>query len=247
MTIPPSRSSGSASGGTTSPPAPMAGTNTRWCDICSRCSISTAAYVGTVVGAFYANDAAVVSDQALQRWIAASAAPGGGNIRGLPPMDNVAALKRVLTSLIFRVTAHGASRLGQGVNPAISFVANFPPCLQDANLPAADTPIVFKVDGRSPAGAVSLSAFLPNTGSIGQLIAFAFIFIYTAPYKPFIPLEGIEADLSFTGDPGTVDVCNQALIHYRRDLQDFMTLYASIAGVDGPPAQLHQWPLNIET
>ena len=92
------------------------------------------------------------------------------------------------------------------------------------------------------------TAAVAARGRHGPLLATAAAAcIYTAPYKPFIPLEGIEADLSFTGDPGTVDVCNQALIHYRRDLQDFMTLYASIAGVDGPPAQLHQWPLNIET
>jgi hypothetical protein len=94
---------------------------------------------------------------------------------------------------------------------------------------------------------MSLSGFLPNTGSIGQLIAFAFIFIYSAPYEPFVPLAGIGADLSFTGEPGIVDVCNQALIGYRRDLQDFMTLYASTSNVPGPPAQLHQWPLNIQT
>ena len=208
---------------------------------------TTATYVGTVVEAFYGSDAAVASDQALQRWREASAAPGGGNIRGLPPLDSLAALKRVLTSLVFRVTAHGASRMSQGVNPVISFVPNFPPCLQDAHLPSPDTPIVFKADGLAPPGARSLSGFLPNTGSIGQLIAFSFIFIYSPPYKPFIPVGGIKTDLSFTGDPGIVDICNQALIQYRRDLQDFMALYASISNVAGPPAQLHQWPLNIET
>jgi Lipoxygenase len=88
---------------------------------------ATGTYVDTVVGAFYPDDASVAADAALQQWITASGAPGGGNVRGLPAMTTRDALKRVLRSLIYRVTAHGASRLNQAVNPALSFVANFPP------------------------------------------------------------------------------------------------------------------------
>jgi lipoxygenase len=208
---------------------------------------ATSAYVAAIVEAFYPDDASVAADTALQQWIAASGSPSGGNVRGLPAMTTRAALKRVLTSLIYRVTAHGASRLNQGVNPAISFVANFPPCLQDTTLPPARTPIVFKTGGASPAGAMSLAGFLPNTGSIGELATFAFTFIYSAPYKPFIPLAGIDRELPFVGPPGVADVCNQALIRYRTDLRAFMTLYAAESGVPGPPAQLNQWELSIET
>jgi hypothetical protein len=44
-----------------------------------------------------------------------------------------------------------------------------------------------------------------------------------------------------------VDKANRALVHYRRDLEAFMTLYAEGFNVPGPPAQIHQWELNIET
>jgi hypothetical protein len=208
---------------------------------------ATAAYVGTVVDAFYPDDASVANDAALRRWITASGARSGGNVRGLPAMTTRAALKRVLTSLIYRVTAHGSSRLEQVVNPALSFVPNFPPCLQDTTLPPPTTPIVFKADRHAPPGAMSLSGFLPNTGSIGELTTFVFTFVYSAPYKPFIPLAGIDRDLSFVGPHGIADVCNQALVRYRTDLQAFMTLYAADSKVPGPPAQINQWELNIET
>jgi hypothetical protein len=207
-------------------------------------------YVGTVVEAFYPDDASVAADEALQEWIAASRAPGGGNVRGLPAMSSRDALKRVLTSLIYRVTAHGAARLEQAVNPVISFVPNFPPCLQDAGIPTASTPFVFKTDGRSPPGTMGLSGFLPATGTVGELATFAFTFTYSAPYTPFIPLAGIDRDLPFvakSGKSGTNTVCNQALVRFRTDVQSFMSLYAADAKVLGPPAQLNQWPLNIET
>jgi Lipoxygenase len=208
----------------------------------------TAKYVDAVVEAFYPHDASVASDKALQRWIAASGAPDGGNVRGLPAMNTRDALKRVLTSLIYRVTAHGASRLNQAANPALSFTANFPPCLQNTTIPLAATPMVFKTDDSSPPGTMSLSDFLPNTGTIGELTAFLFTFIYSAPYKPFIPAEGIHQDLSFTGGPpGKAEICNKALVQYRRDLEGFIDLYAKESNVPGVPAQIHQWELNIET
>lgn len=207
----------------------------------------TAKYVDAVVEAFYPHDASVAGDEALQRWIAASGAPDGGNVRGLPAMNTRDALKRVLTSLIYRVTAHGASRLNQAANPALSFTTNFPPCLQNTTIPPAATPIVFKTDDSSPPGAMSLADFLPNTGTMGELTAFLFTFIYSAPYKPFIPLEGIHEDLSFTPPSRIADTCNQALVQYRRDLEAFIDLYAADSDVPGVPAQIHQWELNIET
>ena len=206
----------------------------------------TGKYVDAVVDAFYENDGNVVNDAALQRWIAKSASPGGGNISGLPvPLNTRADLKRVLTSLIYRVTAHGTSRLNQSINPAMTFLGNYPPCLQETTLPARDAKFVFS--GASTPGTLNLSSFLPYTGTIGAQIAFGYTFIYTTPYKPFIPLAGIDAELPFTGPPDVVDKCNKALIRYRTEVKDFMTLFAEESHVLGPPAQLTQWELNIET
>ena len=75
-------------------------------------------YVGTVIEANYASDDAIRRDAELQTWIKASGDPAQGNVAGLPRMDTMDALKGVLTSLIFRVTAHGAARLNQAANPA---------------------------------------------------------------------------------------------------------------------------------
>jgi len=207
---------------------------------------ATGNYVSTVVEAFYDNDASVANDAALQSWIKRSGARGGGNLRGLPsPLRTRAELKRVLTSLIYRVTAHGTSRINQSINPGHTFAANFPPCLQDTTLPAPDTKFVFS--GASTPGTLSLSNFLPYTGTIGAQMAFGFTFVYTPPYKPFIPLGGIEADLPFVGSPGVVDGCNHALIRYRTDLVNFMKVFAADFDVPCPPAQVTQWELNIET
>lgn len=74
-------------------------------------------------------------DRQLGRWIAESGDTDGGNVRGLPAMDSKDSLKRVLHSLICRITAHGTSRLYRSANPVLTFVANFPPCLQDATIP----------------------------------------------------------------------------------------------------------------
>jgi hypothetical protein len=192
-------------------------------------------YVGTVIDASYAGDDDVRRDAHVQAWIKASADPARGNVQGLPAMDDKAALKRVLTSLVFRVTAHGASRLNQAANPMLTFAANFPPCLQIAEIPRPETEI----------DAARVLTYLPNTGTIGALTNFLFTFIYSTPYEPFIPLAGIDADLSFTG--ATATACNAALVQFRRDLQAFMTRWAFESDIQGPPAQIHQWELNIET
>jgi len=171
----------------------------------------------------------------LQTWIVASGDPAQGNVAGLPRMETKAALKDVMTSLIFRVTAHGASRLNQAANPYFTFVANFPPCLQRTDVPRPDSVMDEK----------ALLAYLPNTGTIGSMVNFLFTFAFSRPYVPFIPLDGIDAELSFTG--ASAHACNDALIAFRRDLEAFMTLWANDTSVEGPPAQIHQWPLNIET
>ena len=192
-------------------------------------------YVGAVVDANYLTDDDVRRDAEVLAWIKASGDAAAGNVQGLPPMDGKEPLKRVLTSLIYRVTAHGSSRLTQVANPMLSFVANFPPCLHIADVPRPDTPI----DG------TRVLAYLPKTGTIGSMINFLFTFIYSTPYEAFIPLAGIAADQSFTG--ANAKPCNAALVQFRRDLEAFMTLWAYQADVQGPPAQVHQWELNIET
>ena len=175
------------------------------------------------------------ADAALQAWIAASGDPEQGNVAGLPLMETKAALKEVMTSLIFRITVHGASRLNQAANPYFTFVANFPPCLQRTDIPPPDTVL----------GEKALLAYLPNTGTIGSMVGFLITFAFSPPYLPFIPLDGIDAELSFTG--GSAHACNDALIQYRHDLERFIALWAKDVGVEPPPAQIHQWPLNIET
>ena len=209
---------------------------------------ATERYVATAVDAFYPDDASVAADSGVQSWIAASGSPRRGNVRGLPDMSGngaKAALTHVLTSLIYRVTAHGASRLNQVANPALTFTANFPPCLQDASLPAPDTRIVFASVDASP-GTLALARMLPNTGTIGEMSTFLFTFIYSPPYTPFIPLQGIEEDASFIGPSGVPETCKSALIQYRRDLLAFIDLWAKDEGVPGVPAQMHQWELSIE-
>jgi hypothetical protein len=192
-------------------------------------------YVGTVIDANYASDDAVGRDAELQTWIKVSGDRSQGNVAGLPLLDTKDALKGVLTSLIFRITAHGAARLNQAANPALTFVANFPPCLQDPDIPRPDTEI----------DTARLLAFLPKTGTIGSMVTFLFTFIYSTPYESFIPLGGVNADQSFTG--ATAAACNAALVQFRRDVMAFMDLWAQDAHVPPTPAQEHQWALNIET
>jgi hypothetical protein len=192
-------------------------------------------YVGTVIDTNYRSDDDVKNDANLQSWIKASADPAQGNVAGLLPMDTVAALQGVLTSLIYRVTAHGAARLNQAANPVLTFVANFPPCLQSVQIPRPDTDI----DG------ARLLGYLPYTGTIGSMLTFLFTFSFSTPYESFIPLGGVDADLTFKGTGA--DVCNTALVQFRRDVEAIIDLWAADANVQGVPAQIHQWALNIET
>jgi hypothetical protein len=186
-------------------------------------------YVGTVVEVSYANDAAVTADRALQKWMADAADPDEGNIRGLPPMSSRQALQQVLASFLYRIVVHGSSRLNASANPALTFVANFPPCLQNAAIPAPNATI----DTRE------LLTYLPKTGTIGLMTTFYFTFVFSAPYVPLIPQGGVEADLFFPG--GLDDPRNQALVAFRRRMVAFIERY------EPDLTQVHQWPLNIET
>lgn len=114
-------------------------------------------------------------------------------------------------------------------NPALTFLPNFPPCLQNATIP----------DPGADFDTETLLSYLPRTGTIGLMLTFYFTFVFSAPYVPFIPEGGVEADLFYPG--GVNDPRNQALIRFRQELMAFLDSYQP----DNP--QLHQWPRNIET
>jgi Lipoxygenase len=205
---------------------------------------STEEYVQAVVDQLYDDDDAVAKDTALQAWIAACGDPNEGNVRGLPTVQTRSALIAVLTSLLYRVTAHGVSRLNPSANPILTFVADFPPCLQDATLPDPQEPVT------------DLLARLPHTGTIGMMTTFYFTFVFSIPYVPFIPYGGIDTDLYFPGGAGAPG--NQALVKYRQAVLDFIDAYVAAwqqaLSALGAPGNLpeassltHQWPRNIET
>ncbi|MGH7291674.1 MAG: lipoxygenase family protein, partial [Myxococcota bacterium] len=186
-------------------------------------------YVRVCVEAMYGTDAAVASDAALQAWIASSSAPEGGNIQGLPAMTSRDALVRVCTSILNRITIHGASRLNSTPNPALAFVANFPHCLQRDDIPSPRA----HVDTRE------LLTYLPNTKTIAQALSFYYVFAFSTPYEPYIPLGGPDADLFFPGGPTSRR--NRALIQLREGVAGLIAEWQP-----GAP-QLFQWPRNVET
>jgi hypothetical protein len=186
---------------------------------------ATGRYVDTYVDQHYATDEAVARDHELEHWIAASGPEGDGNVRGLPAMDSKAALKRVLHSIVHRIIAHGSSRLYSSANPALTFVANFPPVMHDATIPSPDA----EFDN------ATLLRYLPNTGSIGSMVYFYFTFWASPPYVPFVPLTGETTDLFFDDD-----VSNDALIELRR----FVTRFVERVAPDAP--QVWQWERHIE-
>lgn len=184
----------------------------------------------------YQNDQEVRQDHALQNWIKAAGSEDGGNIQGLPFMDGKANLQSLLHSLVYRIVAHGVSRMQNSANPGLSFVPNFPPCLQKREIPEPDVEISTK----------DLLRYLPNTGSIGEMITFLFTFAFSAPYDSLIPVQGLETGLFFPEG----DERNPALIEFRRKMQVIIeeyTLNFSIPGRTSEEAQIHQWPISIET
>ncbi len=192
---------------------------------------ATEAYIDTFVETTYQNDALVAKDRILQKWMSESAKASEGNMKGLPNMNSKATLKQVLTSLVYRISVHGASRLGPTANPMLTFVPNFPPCLQKTDIPAPtaefDTQQLFE--------------WLPKTGVIGKMMTFYFTFVFSMPYKPFVPLGGLETNLFFPN--GMSDPRNKALVEYRKVVAGFIQTYYPAPN----PPQMGQWPLNIET
>jgi Lipoxygenase len=187
---------------------------------------ATGRYVDTHVDRAYPDDQAVEGDQELDDWMTASGKEDRGNVRGLPAMDSKLSLKRVLHSLMYRITAHGFARLWRSGEPALTFVANFPPCLQDATVPEPTD----NFDTRA------LQRFLPRTGTIGEMVQFYFPFHFSTPYVPFVASAGPETELFFDDEAS-----NQALIELRRFIVGF------IESFEPETPQIWQWPRNIET
>ena len=159
-------------------------------------------YVKAFVANTYPTDAAVAADTELQTWMANAAKPDHGNIRGLPDLKNRTALIGLLTSQLYRLTAHGVSRLQRSTDPWLTFVANFPPCLQRVDLPAANSSLSTQ----------ELLKYLPNVRTIADTLVF-YAFAYSKPYTPLIPKKGSDDELEFPG--GRTDPRNKALIEYR--------------------------------
>ena len=145
-------------------------------------------------------------------------------------MSSTHELKRVLTSLVYRVVAHGNSRQMRSLGPGLSFVANYPPCLQRADIVKPDDK-KFQIK--------DVLNYLPNTGTIGSMMTFYYIFIFSAPYVPLLPLFGNDTDLYFN-DPD--DPRNKALEAFRIAIGDFIIGYS-----EKDAALIHQWPASIET
>ena len=186
-------------------------------------------YAAAFVNATYADDQAVASDSALQAWAADCSSSSEGNVRGLPPLhDQGRPRVRAHQPGLPRHRARCA-RLNATPNPGLTFIANFPPCLQDATIPAP----------ASNFDTARLLAYLPRTGTIGEMVTFYFTFAFSVPYVPLIPLEGIDANLAFPGGPS--EPRNQAQIAFRTRILDFINRY------DAGALQRYQWPLNIET
>ena len=195
---------------------------------------ATETYVSTFVDATYPPSHPPSADAALQSWIQKAANRDAGNVQGLPHTINTnEVLKQVLTSLLYRITIHGSSRLLSSANPGLTFVANYPPCLQNATIPPPTTPM----------SSATLFSYLPVTGTIGEMVRFYYTFSFSRPYESFIPEYGVESNLFFPN--GLSDPRNVALVQYRRQIQELIDQLSKVS----PPneSQRYQWPLSIET
>ncbi|NNE25737.1 MAG: hypothetical protein HKN09_02740 [Saprospiraceae bacterium] len=189
----------------------------------------TEIYVDNFVENAFESDEAIDKDIILQKWINNSTSSNYGNLKGIGDINSKKSLKAFLTSLLYRITAHGISRLNEAANPGLTFVPNFPPTLHSDNLPTPgeDWPVS------------DILKYLPNTGTLGEVIKFYYTFVFSAPYEPFIPTDGEDEYLFFEG--GKSAPLNIGLIAYRHAMRDFISDFC-----DEEP-QIYQWPLNVET
>ncbi len=200
-------------------------------------------YVKDIVNNSYKDDSAVIGDEQLKKWIKDCGDKKKGNIKGIGTVNTKEDLIKTLTSYVFRITIHGASRLISTANPALSFVGNFPPCLQKEEIPAANVKLTTE----------ELLRYLPNTGTIGTMMNFYNIFSFTSPYESLIPAEGIDERLFYGRSPKSIKkrpiveaeqkiitANNETLKVFRKDMEKFIQKY-------GENDIVQQWPLNIET
>ena len=187
------------------------------------CYAEVETYVGKVVDSFGLSDAAVANDEQIKSWLNEAERPHAGNLRGIGAVSSVASLKALLTSLVYRTSMHGCSRLRKSLSPVLSYMPNYPVCLQSEVIPGPDDE-------------VDLLKYLPYTGTIGLMTRFYDIFIYTAPYVPLVPTSGVDQQLFYTSA-----AANQALVDFR---QSILALMGRIQPLRSQP---HQWPRGIET
>ena len=206
----------------------------------------TGDYVSAVVHDLYESDEDVKHDDDLHAWIHAAGHADHGNIKGLPnEITSRDELAKILTSILYRVTVHGAGSLSPSVNPVLSWVSNYPPSLQRDDIPHPEADV-----------SSTLLDYLPHTGTIGGMATFYFTFVYSQPYAPLIPSGGIEEDPYF---PESQPGCNQALFAYRTAIAAFVEEYLiawntaleEIRGTRGAAPkyaenQAGQWPSSIE-
>ena len=206
----------------------------------------TGDYVSAVVHDLYETDEDVKHDDDLHAWIHAAGHADHGNIKGLPnEITSRDELAKILTSILYRVTVHGAGSLNPSVNPVLSWVSNYPPSLQRDDIPHPEADV-----------SSTLLDYLPHTGTIGGMTTFYFTFVYSQPYAPLIPSGGIEEDPYF---PESQPGCNQALFAYRTAIAAFVEEYLiawntaldEIRGTRGAAPkyaenQAGQWPSSIE-
>jgi hypothetical protein len=206
----------------------------------------TGDYVTAVVHDIYKTDDAVEDDGELQAWMQAAGHPDQGNVRGLPEKIKTRdELAKILTSILYRVTVHGAGSLNPSVNPVLSFVSNYPPCLQRDDIPPPHEDV-----------STTLLEYLPRTGTIGGMTTFYYTFVYSQPYATLIPAGGIKENAYF---PESQKRCNEALFAYRTAIAAFVDEYLvawnnaldEIRGTPGAPPkyaenQAEQWPSSIE-
>ncbi len=190
---------------------------------------ATEQYVEVCVDTIYYDDSAVAGDEGLKAWMSASSSVEEGNVRGLEPLESKAALKRFLTSLLYRVIAHGGTNMVFPTFLAHLFAPNFPICLQRRDIPEPHAQIDTK----------ELLTYLPNPETIGLITSFYFAFAFAKTNEPFIPREGVEANLFFPS--GMSDPRNRALVAYRNALIQFINARAVL------PNMMEQWPLNVES
>jgi hypothetical protein len=81
---------------------------------------------------------------------------------------------------------------------------------------------------------------LPWTNTMGAQLSFYYIFVFSPPYVPLIPLVGLANDLPFPG--GLEDRRNTAMVEFRQKMIAFIHDYDPAV-----PEQVEQWELCIET